>query len=63
MRKIILLGLVALGSFGPIACEHKTTVIREREVAPPAPAEDSGVKIKVNDGSGSGVDVNIPTKN
>lgn len=60
MKKTILFILMGLVSVSLISCERKTTVIHE--VAAPAPQENPGVKIKINDGSGSGVDVNIPTK-
>ncbi|MDP2600505.1 MAG: hypothetical protein Q8P84_07235 [Deltaproteobacteria bacterium] len=59
MKRAILLVLAMLVSFSFIACERKTTVIREGVVAP---QPDPAVKIRINDGSGSGVDVNIPTK-
>ncbi|MDO8527234.1 MAG: hypothetical protein Q7T03_06070 [Deltaproteobacteria bacterium] len=61
MKKIIL-GVLMVISVSILACEREKTVVIKEVAAPVvAPQEEPAVKIKINDGSGSGVDVNIPT--
>lgn len=62
MNKIIVSALLVLASVSFAGCERKTTTIIHDNPAPVVVPENPGVKIKINDGNGSGVDVNIPTK-